>query len=149
MNKKKCDHCGYKFTPKDEKETICEPCQIQLKATCSEEHFNVKLLRDGLLNIKGTLTLDNKKIAFEPEEVYFKDKKLEIEVSKICDVRFASQREIEALRVFMLGAVLGALLKKQHNFLLIDYKGENGLIEHLVFEGNNMDLAIKKIRNSL
>lgn len=131
------------------KKQCVSPCQIQLKATHPEEHYDVKLLREGLLDIKGTLTVNDGKGVFEPEEVYFRDKKVEVELSKIIDARFASQRDIEGLRVFLFGATLGALLKKQHNFLLIDYKGENGLIEHLVFEGDNMDLAIKKIRNSL
>ena len=145
MTKKKCSHCGYNFKPKEETETLCELCKIQLRDNSSVHSFEVKYLRPGLLDIQGILLLSSEKIVFEPNEVYFKDKKLELRLSRIKDVRFATEKDISALRVWLVGPVLGTFLKKKHNILLIDFLDKFGIEQHLVFEGSDMDLAISEL----
>ncbi len=155
MKKKKCPHCGYSFKPKYENESICESCRIQTRDDTSghKYEFDVKCLSLDSFEIKGTLMLFPEKVVFEPEEVYFKDKKIEIDISKIKDVRFTTEKEISALRVGLIGvtlgalagATLGALLKKKHNMLTIDYDDDSGIIQHLIFESKDMKKAIEEL----
>jgi hypothetical protein len=56
---------------------------------------------------------------------------------KIKDVRFATEKDIDALRVAFFGIVTGIFWKKKHNILLIDFEDEYGIIQHLTFEGDN------------
>ena len=100
MSKKKCTHCGYNFKSTNESEKICELCKIQLRADSSghKVEFDVKYL--GSLEIKGKMLLFPEKVVFEPKEVYLKDRKMEFALSKIKDVRFSTEKEISALRVF-------------------------------------------------
>ena len=145
MSKKKCSHCGYKFKPKNESETICELCKVQLRDDSSGHRveFDVKYL--GSLEIKGKMLLFPEKVVFEPKEVYFKDRKMELALSRIKDVRFYTEKEISALRVFLLGATLGSLFKKEHNMITIDYEDEFGIILHPIFEGDDMETAIAEL----
>ena len=147
MNKKKCTHCGYKFKPKEESETICESCRLQIRDVSTNfghrVEFDVKYF--GSLEINGKLQLFSEKVVFEPKEVYFKNKKMEILLSKIKDVRFTAEKEITGLRVWILGPTLGALMKKKHNMLTVDYEDEFGIIQHLIFEGPDMEIAIEEI----
>jgi hypothetical protein len=143
MDKRKCAHCGFTFKPKEEHNTLCEACSIQVRDDSGHKRFNATLL--GSVEVKGSLLLFPEKIAFEPEEVYFRDKKLEIAVSKIKDVRFATDNDISALRVFLLGAPLGVLLKKKHKMLTIDFDDEFGITQHPVFEGDDMEVALKEL----
>ena len=149
MSKKKCAHCGYSFKPKEESETICELCKIQLRddSACSGHRYEFDVKCHGLYSfeIKGKLMLFPEKVVFEPKEVYFKDKKLEMELSKIKDVRYTTEKEISALRVWLLGTTLAALLKKKHHMLTIDYEDESGILQHLIFEGKNMKKAIEEL----
>ena len=100
MSKKKCSHCGYKFKPTNESEKICKLCKVQLRDDSSGHRveFEVKYL--GSLEIKGKMLLFPEKVVFGPKEVYFKDRKIELALSKIKDVRFSTEKEISALRVF-------------------------------------------------
>ena len=145
MTKKKCNRCGYSFKPKEENETICELCKFQLEGVTPDGkcEFNVKQL--GSLDIKGKMRLTPEELVFEPAEVYFKDKKLNLSISKIKDVRFSTAKEISALRVWLLGAPLGALFKKKNNLLTIDYEDEYGLIQHPIFEGEDVETVVKKL----
>ena len=147
MNKKKCVHCGYKFKPKEESETICELCRLQMRDVISDSghkyEFDVKYLAS--LNIGGKLLLLSDKIVFEPKEVYFEDKKMELLLEKIKDVRFTTEKEITGLRVWLLGPTLGAFMKKKNKMLTIDYEDEFGIIQHHIFEGPDMEIAIEEI----
>jgi hypothetical protein len=149
MNKKKRAHCGYSFKPKDENETICELCKIQLRddsaSSGSKYEFDVKCHGLYSFEVKGKLLLSREKVVFEPNEVYFKDKKVEIEMSRIKDVRFTTEKEISGLRVWLLGPTLATLLKKKHVMLTIDYDDETGITQHLIFEGPDMDTALEEI----
>ena len=60
---------------------------------------------------------------------------IEISVAKVKDVRFATEKDINALRVWLVGPVLGAFWKKKHNILLIDFEDDFGILQHLAFEG--------------
>ena len=145
MSKKKCTHCGYNFKPKEESEIICELCKIQLRDDSSGHRyeFNAKYL--GSLEINGKMKLFPEKVVFEPKEVYFKDRKMEFKLSKIKDVRFATEKEISALRVLLLGVLDAVIFKKKHNMLTIDYEDEFGIIQHLIFEGDDMETAIAEL----
>jgi hypothetical protein len=149
MSKKKCAHCGYSFKPIEENETICELCRIQLRGvTATSGHryeFDVKCYGLYSFEIKGKLLLSHEKVVFKPKEVYFKDKKLEMELSKIKDVRFTTEKEITPERVWILGPVLATAFKKKHKMLTIDYEDETGIIQHPIFEGADMDIALKEI----
>jgi hypothetical protein len=144
MDKRKCTHCGYKFKPKDENDTICDLCKIQLRDDSGpKREFDVKSL--GSTEVEGKLCLLPERVVFEPNEVYFKDKRLEIAVSKIKDVRFATEKDISALRVFLLGATLGVFFKKKQRMLTIDYEDEFEIIQHPIFEGADMEIAIREL----
>ena len=145
MSKKKCTHCGYNFKPTNESEKICEICKVQLRDDSSghKVEFDVKYL--GSLEIKGKMLLFLEKVVFESKEVYIKDRKMEFVLSKIKDFRFSTEKEISALRVFLLGATLGTLFKKKHNTITVDYEDEFGIIHHPIFEGDDMETAIKEL----
>ena len=147
MSKKKCAHCGYSFKPKDENDTICELCKIQLRVDTSGHRYeyDVKSPSFYSFQISGKLMLSAEKVVFEPKEVYFKDKKIEIAVSRIKDVRFTTEKDISALRVWLLGATLGILNPVKRNMLTIDYEGESGIIEHLIFEGKDVETALEEL----
>lgn len=157
MSKKKCAHCGYSFKPRNESETICEACRIQLRddTTASGHRYEFDVKCHGLYSfeIKGKLLLSAEKVVFEPKEVYLKHKKLEMELSKIKDVRFTTEKEISALRVGLIGvtfgalagATLGALVKKKHHLLTIDFEDETGILQHPIFEGSDMNIALEEI----
>ena len=145
MNKKKCAHCGYKFKPKEESETICELCRLQMRDDSSGHKYEFDVKYFGSLKIDGKLMLLSEKVVFKPKEVYFKDKKMELFLEKIKDVRFTTEKEITGLRVWLLGPTLGALMKKKHNLLTIDYEDDFGIIQHLIFEGPDMEIAIEEI----
>jgi hypothetical protein len=147
MNKKKCSHCGYKFKPKEENQEICDLCTLQMRddnASFGHKYeFDVKYLSS--LEINGKLKLFPEKVVFEPKEVYFKDKKMELFLEKIKDVRFTAEKEITGLRSWLFGATLAAFLKKKHNLLTIDYEDEFGIILHPIFEGSDVDIALKEL----
>jgi hypothetical protein len=64
---------------------------------------------------------------------------------KIKDVRFTTEKEISALRVWLLGPKWATLLKKKRHLLTIDDEDETGIIQHPFFEGDDMDLALEEI----
>lgn len=146
MKKRKCLHCGYSFKPKEENETICEPCRIQLRDDTSGHKYEFDAKCFGLYSfeIKGKLTLSPEKLVFNPNEVYFKDKKLEIPLSKIKDVRFTTEKEITLSRAFLLGPIDAIAFKKEQKLLTLDYD-ETGILEHLIFEGKDMEIALKEL----
>jgi hypothetical protein len=85
--------------------------------------------------ISGKLFSVDNKVVFETYGEH--EGRLEIPIVKIKDVRFATEKDISALRVWLVGPVLGAFWKKKHNILLIDYEDEFEIIQHLAFEGRN------------
>ena len=85
--------------------------------------------------ISGKLLVIENKVVFETYGEH--EGRLEIPVAKIKDVRFATEKDISALRVWLVGAVFGTLWKKEHKILLIDFEDEFGLVQHLTFEGKN------------
>ena len=147
MNKKKCVHCGYKFKPKEESENICDLCKLQMRDDSSNSghryEFDVKYFSS--FKIDGRLLFFPEKVVFEPKEVYFKDKKMELSLLKIKDLRFTTEKEITAERVFLLGLRLGVLIPKKHKMLTIDYEDEFGIIQHLIFQGADMEIAIEEL----
>lgn len=96
--------------------------------------YNVKRLISGS-EIDGKLLLYPSEVIFEPKEEYAE--KAEIPVTRIKDVRFATEKDISALRVWLVGPVWGTLWKKKHRILVIDVEDEYGIIQHLTFEGDN------------
>jgi hypothetical protein len=97
--------------------------------------YDVKRLIPPEFEIKGRLLLHKEKVVFEPDEEYAE--RVEISVNKIKDVRLATEKDISALRVWLVGPVFGALWKKEHRILVIDVEDEYGIVEHLTFEGDN------------
>jgi hypothetical protein len=97
--------------------------------------YNVKRLIPPEFEIKGKLLPNKNKVVFEPDEEYAE--RIEIPIDKIKDVRFATEKDISALRVWLVGPVLGALWKKEHRILVIDVEDEYGIVQHLTFEGDN------------
>ena len=85
--------------------------------------------------ISGKLIVVEDKVVFETYGEH--EGKLEIPISKINDARFATEKDISALRVWLVGPVLGTFWKKKHNILLIDFEDEFGILQHLAFEGRN------------
>jgi hypothetical protein len=72
-------------------------------------------------------------------------KKIEILIDKIKDARFATEEDISALRVWLVGPVLGTLWRERHKILVIDFEDEFGIVQHLAFEGNDMEEAIEEL----
>jgi hypothetical protein len=107
------------------------------------KRFNVKHL--GSAETEGRLLVFNEKIVFEPKDLTFSYRRLEMEVGKIKDVRFTTEKEVSALRVFLLGPTLGVLFKSQHHMLTIDYEDELGITQHPIFEDADMESAIEEI----
>jgi hypothetical protein len=85
--------------------------------------------------ISGKLFSVDNKVVFETYGEH--EGRLEIPIVKIKDVRFATEKDISALRVWLVGPVLGTFWKKKLNILLIDYEDEFEIIQHLAFEGRN------------
>jgi len=85
--------------------------------------------------VSGKLIATKNKVIFETYGEH--EGKLEIPVAKIRDVRFATEKDISALRVWLVGPVFGGLWKKKHNILLVDFEDEFGIIQHLTFEGRS------------
>jgi hypothetical protein len=85
--------------------------------------------------VSGKLFSFENKVVFETYGEH--EGRLEIPIAKVKDVRFATEKDISALRVWLVGPVLGAFWKKKHNILLIDFEDEFGIIQHLAFEGRN------------
>ena len=50
------------------------------------------------------------------------------------------------MRVFLFGA-LGAIWKKKHKMLTIDFEDEFGMIQSAIFEGEEMEIALEEIYN--
>jgi hypothetical protein len=94
--------------------------------------------------IKGKLLLFPDKVVFKPNEEE-EAEEMEIPVSKIKDARLATEKDISALRVFLLGPVLGVLAKKEHKLLIIDCEDELGIMKHLAFEGGGMEEAVEDL----
>jgi len=103
--------------------------------------YDVKYLSSR--EIEGKLCLYSGKLVFEPKEELAE--RIEIPIAKIRDARFATEEDISALNVFLLGATLGVLAKKKHKMLTIDVEDELGIILHLTFEGNDIEEAIEEI----
>ena len=68
------------------------------------------------------------KIVFESSETTF-----EIPFSKIKNVKIVSEKELKALRIFMVG-LLAFAWKKKHKLFLISYEDELGDIQTLIFD---------------
>lgn len=97
--------------------------------------YEVKFL--GHYEAKGTLSLHPDTVTFLPEMDYLG--KIEIPVAKITDARFATEKDISALRVWLVGPVLGTLWKQYHTMLTIDAEDEFGILQHFVFEGKRVE----------
>jgi len=92
--------------------------------------------------IEGKLLLFSDKVVFEPTEEE-EAEKIEIPLPKIKDARLATEKDISALRVFLLGPVWGVFFKREHKLLIIDVEDELGIIKHLPFEGDGMEEAVE------
>jgi hypothetical protein len=93
--------------------------------------------------VKGKLLLFSDRVVFEPVEE--EGEKIEIPVSKIRDARLATDKDISALRVWLLGPALGAYFKTERRLLIIDTEDELGIMKHLVFEGDGMEEAAEAL----
>jgi hypothetical protein len=85
--------------------------------------------------ISGKLFSVDNKVVFETYGEH--EGRLEIPIARVTDVRFATEKDISALRVWLVGPVLGTFWKKKRNILLFDFEDEFGIIQHLAFEGRN------------
>jgi hypothetical protein len=95
--------------------------------------YKVERLVPPKSKISGKLLAFEGKVVFEPHRG--SEGRVEIPVAKIRDVRFATEKEVSALRVLLLKPVLGVLWKKKHKMLLMDFEDKFGIIQHLTFEG--------------
>ena len=89
--------------------------------------YDVRFL--GRPEMRGILLLCPDKVVFSPEEEHAE--KIELPVAKITDARFATEKDISALRVFLVGPVLGTLFKTEHKILVVDFEDEFGIVQHL------------------
>ncbi len=85
--------------------------------------------------ISGKLFSIDDKVVFETYGEH--EGRIEISVAKVKDVRFATEKDIIALRVWLVGPVLGTFWKKKRYILLVDFEDDFGIIQHLAFEGRN------------
>jgi hypothetical protein len=83
--------------------------------------------------ISGKLFSIDNKVVFETYGEH--EGRLEISIAKIKDVRFTTEKDVSALRVWLVVPVLGTFWKKKRNILLIDFEDEFGIVQHLAFEG--------------
>jgi hypothetical protein len=95
----------------------------------------VKRLIPPKTKVSGKLLAIENKVVFETYGEH--EGRLEIPVAKVKDVRFATEKDVSALRVWLLGPAFGVFWKKKHKILLIDFEDEFGIIQHLTFEGGN------------
>ena len=95
----------------------------------------VKRLIPPKTKVSGKLLAIENKVVFETYGEH--EGRLEIPVAKVKDVRFATEKDVSALRVWLLGPAGGVFWKKKHKMLLIDFEDEFGIIQHLTFEGGN------------
>jgi hypothetical protein len=95
--------------------------------------YRIERLIPPETKVSGKLFAIENKVFFE---TYGENEgRLEIPVAKIEDVKFATEKDISALRVWLVGPVFGVFWKKKHNILLIDFEDEFGIMQHLTFEG--------------
>jgi len=95
--------------------------------------YEVTLLLPPDFKTRGKLLARKDKLVFEPDQYA---EKIEIPVNKIKDVRYATEKDISALRVWLVGPVLGTFWKEKHRILLIDFEDDQGIVQHLTFEGH-------------
>ena len=93
----------------------------------------VERLISSKTKVSGKLFAIENKVVFETYGEH--EGRLEIPIAQIKDVRFATEKDISALRVWLVGPVFGTLWKKKQRILLIDFEDEFGIIQHLTFEG--------------
>lgn len=113
---------------------------VERKKMSEHSEYDVKYFSP--LEIKGKLLLYPDKIVFKPKEEYAE--KIVVPVYKIKDVRFTTEKDISALDVFLLGAV-AVLTGKKHKMITIDYDDEFGIMQHLTFEGDDMEVAFGEL----
>jgi len=106
--------------------------------------YDVKYLSRYGIEIKGKLLLFPDKVVFEPNEEE-EAEEIEIPVSKVKDARLATEKDISALRVWLLGPVLGTFFKREHKLLAIDCEDELGIMKHLIFKGDGMEEAVEDL----
>jgi hypothetical protein len=97
--------------------------------------YNVEVLTSAG-GIRGKLSLSPDKLVFEPDWLSHSETK-EIPVAKIKDVRFATEKDISALRVWLVGPVFGTLWKETHRIILVDFEDKSGIIRHAIFKGGD------------
>jgi len=102
--------------------------------------YDVKYLSPD--KIKGHLLFYADKVVFEPEDE--NSGEIEISVSDIKDARLATEKDVSVLNVFLFGA-WAQIMNAKHKMLIIDVEDELGILKHLVFEGNEMDLAVEEL----
>jgi len=66
-------------------------------------------------------------------------------LSKIKDVLFTTEKEVSPSRVFWFGLTLAVLNPIKHNMIRIDYDNESGILQHLIFEGKDIEDALKEL----
>ncbi len=142
-----------RYCENERRDLCCYLCSFQKSCTISCNYllkpqstpalaeYEVKYL--GRVEIKGRLLLCPEKIVFSPEVE--SAEKTEVPTIRIIDARLASEKEISALRIWLVGPVLGTLWKKEHKILLIDFNDEVGIIQHFAFEGEFMEDAIDEL----
>lgn len=104
--------------------------------------YDVKYL--GHYKIKGKLLLFPDKMVFEPKKEEEEDE-IEIPVAKIRDARLSTEKDISALEAVVFGPTIAILGKREHKLLTIDCEDDLGIIEHLTFEGDDMEEAVEDL----
>ena len=86
---------------------------------------------------EGTLTLTSKIVLFESPDSDLIPMKIPID--KIEDAKIVTEKEISALRVFLIGPVLGTLFKKTNKAFEIDFRDSHGILQHPIFQFKDLD----------
>ena len=103
--------------------------------------YDVKYL--GHYESRGTLSLYYDRVVFSPDED--DGEIVEIPVAKIVDARSATEEDISALRVWLVGPVLGTFWKIKHDLITIDAEDEFGIVQHFVFEGDGAQEIVDQL----
>jgi hypothetical protein len=106
----------------------------------SVAEYDVKYLNPP--EIKGTLLLFRDRVVFKPEKEHIE--KVEIPMRQIKDARIATENDFGVLEVALLGA-WAMLFPDKRTILIIDVEDELGIVKHLVFDGDEMDVAVEDI----
>ena len=111
-----------------------------------KKEYAEKMKRDLLRPCHAHGSIDCSLCGKARKEAYTEyTEKIEILIDKIKDVRLATEEDISALRVWLVGPVLGTALTEKHKILIIDFEDEFGIVQHSTFEAKDIEDAVEEL----